>query len=268
MTTNNHRTNTRNSRLILIGGGGGGGTGKTTFAVALLDYFRKNGIEVVAYDAETEPKPKGRLKCYVPDATLINIHAHSSLNDAAVAAVNEKRLTVIDLGAGTGEELLAWLEKIISAFRSRNVPMTLVCPLTSAPQTLQCVIRWSNHLGHDVDYLLGLVDRDEAGFSHLEKEAGVQFLAEYKPAIITLRHRNPDIYSKLEGRDLSPGRALELFHLAEQGDVAASEALGDLDNAILMAEIESDLNHLFAEFDRVIDLLIPKGSDHAPTQPS
>lgn len=54
----------------------------------------------------------------------------------------------------------------------------------------------------------------------------------------------------------------------EQGDVVASEVCGNLDNPILMAEIESDLNHIFAEFDRVIDLLIPKGGGHAPTQPS
>jgi hypothetical protein len=260
----NHRAIKQGSRFILIGGGGSGGDGKTTASVALADYFRSRGIPVVLVDAETEPKPKGRLKCYYPEAEELDIHGKSILYSAGTQAVNEGKLTLVDLGAGAGPQVLKWLTTMQKAFNRQGVPITLICLVTSAPHTLSCVIRWAKALGDSVSYLVVKNDREQAGFGHLDSEAGIAFIKDYKPTFIELSYRNPDIYSMLEGKDISPCKAIELFEQAAT-DPNASEKLGSLDDLLLMSEIEADRDQIFAQFDSVIDLLLPK-QIHEPEQ--
>jgi hypothetical protein len=136
--------------------------------------------------------------------------------------------------------------------------ITIVCPLNSAPQSLTCVLRWVNILGDAVDYLVVKNDRDQGGFAHLDSTAGKEFREKYKPTIIEIPYRNPDIYNILEGLNLSPGRAIELFNLAEQGDLQARDQLGVLaDDSVLMAQLEVDLNDLFILWDQEINLILP-----------
>jgi tetraacyldisaccharide-1-P 4'-kinase len=104
--TPNYRAIKNNGRLILVGGGGVGGTAKTTISLSLADYFRARGIPVVLVDAETERKPKGRLKCYYPEAIALNVHDNSALDAAGKPAVNQRLLTLADLGAGVGDPVL------------------------------------------------------------------------------------------------------------------------------------------------------------------
>ena len=259
----NNKAIKASSRLLLVGGGGGGGTGKTTLSIALVDYFTARHIPVVLIDAESEPKPKGRLRCYFPEALELNIHSNSTLDKAGSPAVNERKLTLVDLGAGAGPRVLEWLRKTLVAFRRQTVPITLLCPVTSAPQTLTCVVRWVNELQDAVSYLMVKNDRDQGGFAHLDSPTGTAFRTQYRPLFINLAYRNPDIYSILEGKNLSPGQALELYNRASI-DGEARERLGVLDDAIIMAHIESDRDQIFEQFDSVIDLLIPEQIDIIP----
>ncbi len=262
----NYREIKRKSRFIASGCGGVGGVGKTTIAVAIADYLRQRRIPVRLFDAENEPKPHGRLKNYFPEAQVIDIHSKSSLDEVARSAVHDKVLTLVDLPAGAGPELLEWIKGPIRAFQRQNVPMTLVSLLSSAPQTLTCVLRWVLALdeftagGAKIDHLLTLNHRDPGLFSHLESEAGKAFLETYKPGIIHLAGRDPNIYAMLEGKDLSPVTALELFRAADT-DQSARDRLGKLDDPVTMSHIEEDVDQISQEFDKEIHRLLPEADD-------
>ncbi len=266
----NYREIKRKSRFIGSGCGGVGGVGKTTLTVALVDYFRQRGIPVRLFDAESEPKPHGRLKNYFPEAQVIDIHSKSSLDEMARSAIDEKVLTLVDLPAGAGPELFDWIKGPIRAFKRNRVPMTFISLLTSAPQTLTCVLRWVlalEEMASDdikIDHLLVKNHRDPGLFRHLESEAGKAFLETYKPGIIDLAGRESNIYSMLEGKDLSPVTALELFRAAET-DLSARDRLGKLDDTVTMSHIEEDVDQISQEFDKVIHLLLPEADDSTQT---
>lgn len=92
--------------LVMIGGG----LGKTTVALALVDYLKKNRIHPMVYDATPEP---GVLHKFLPDSKCVDIATTASGNPPPdrqqVLGDVTNRISILDLRAGSLSYLLTRL---------------------------------------------------------------------------------------------------------------------------------------------------------------
>jgi len=96
--------------FVLIGADKGG-VGKTTVSRTFIDYLRKNGIQVRAFDTES---PRGTLKRFYPDLTDVvdatQVHNQIKMFDDSAELANT--VTVLDVRAGLLSKMLDTLRDV------------------------------------------------------------------------------------------------------------------------------------------------------------
>jgi hypothetical protein len=99
---------TPNLPTVVIVAADKGGVGKTTLSRVLLDYFKAQGLDTVAYDTES---PKGNLVRFHHDAQVVNLRDFDD-QSKVFDTITRSKVTLIDMRAGLLEETLALLSDI------------------------------------------------------------------------------------------------------------------------------------------------------------
>ena len=244
---NNENSVTVNSRVILSMGGKGG-VGKTSVMVSLAEWFDGNGIPAQLLDLDTENKARGSLSHFYGErAPKVNIHTPAGL-DAFVDYISEGAPVIIaDMGAGAGQITADWFDNMFPSVAEAGIVFTAIGVITNDPASVESVLGWAARLQNRVSYLIienATTQHTDFSYWNDSREAR-QFREVFHPAVIRMDFR----LSELENATRNYGVTL--------GDVANRNVdAPELRKASLVMRAQSYRRRLFAEFDKVKELLL------------
>ena len=227
--------------------GGKGGVGKSALITMLVEWYRKQNAPIGLIDMDSENKSRGSLAHFFPEARKTNIQRARGLDDFLVAIEEGTPIVVADMGAGAGEVAHRWFDSMYSSAKEYGIAFTAIGLVTPDPASVSSVLTWANFLHDRVDYLIVKnCITDPADFSCWDNDSEAEaFRRLARPHVMTMEYRLPEI--EHEARE----HGVTLEAVAERKtDVPALKRLP----AIMRSQ--QLRRNLFAEFDRVKDLLL------------
>jgi hypothetical protein len=236
-------------KRVILSMGGKGGVGKTSVMAGLAEWFQENAIPATMLDLDTENKARGSLTHFFGGKVpKVNIHTPAGL-DAFVDELNDGPPVILaDMGAGAGQVTYEWFDKMYSNVAEAGIAFTSVGVITADPASVESVLAWASRLGDRTAYLI--VENSIAEHTDFrywrESEQAVWFQQHYSQSVIRMDYRLPILENATRNHGVTLGAVAARLTNAPE-----------LRQASLVMRAQSYRRRLFAEFDRVQDLLLP-----------
>ena len=217
---------------------------------ALAEWYQEHELTFVLLDLGTENKARGSVSHFFREsAQEVNIHMPAGLDafvDHLVGA--EDRLVLADMGAGSGQVATQWFEDVCEDVVAAGIVFTAIGLVTPDSASVESVLSWASRLQQRVAYLI--VENHSSEHADLaywhDAAQAEQFREVFQPAVIPMDFRLPG----LENPARQYGVTL--------GQVASRQtSVRELSKASLVMRAQAYRRKLFAEFDRVRELLLP-----------
>lgn len=236
-------------KRVILSMGGKGGVGKTSVMTGLAEWFGENEIPVTLLDLDTENKARGSLAHFFGDQSpKVNIHTPAGL-DAFVDHLAEGAPVILaDMGAGAGQVTYDWFERMYPDVLDAGIVFTAIGVVTADPASVESVLAWASRLQNRVAYLIvenSVAEHTDFKYWH-ESEQAQQFQKVFEPAVIHMDYRLPDL------ENASRNHGVTLGQIAGR----TTNAL-ELQKASFVMRAQSYRRRMFAELDRVKELLLP-----------
>ena len=244
-----HATVAAAEKRVILSMGGKGGVGKTSVMTGLAEWFDSNQIPLQLMDLDSENKARGSLAHFFGErAPKINIHTPAGL-DAFVDQLGDSAPVILaDMGAGSGDVTYQWFEEMYPDVEDAGMAFTAIGVVTPDPASVESVLAWASHLQHRAAYLI--VENSIAphcNFQYWRESAQArEFQRVFQPAVIELDYRLPELENAARNHGVTLGGIADRV-------TAASE----LQKASLVMRAQSYRRRMFAEFERVKELLLP-----------
>jgi hypothetical protein len=237
------------TKRVILSMGGKGGVGKTSVMTGLAEWFQENSIPVKLLDLDTENKSRGSLTHFFGgQVPKVDIHTPAGLDAFVDELAGGPPVILADMGAGAGQVTYDWFDKMYSNVAEAGIAFTSVGVITSDPASVESVLTWASRLRNRTAYLI--VENSIAEHTDFrywrETQQALLFQQKYSPALVRMDFRLP----VLENATRNHGVTL--------GVVAARLAAApELQKSSLVMRAQSYRRRMFAEFDKVKDLLLP-----------
>ena len=236
-------------KRVILSMGGKGGVGKTSVMTGLAEWFDENQIPVTMLDLDTENKARGSLThFYGGRVPKVNIHTPAGLDAFVDHLADGAPVILADMGAGSGQVTHDWFERMYPDVADAGIVFTAIGVVTSDPASVESVLAWASGLLDRVSYLI--VENsitDQADFVYWrESDQAQQFRKTFEPAIIRLDYRLADLENAARNHGVTLGRV-----------ATRSTDATELQKASLVMRAQSYRRRMFAEFEKVKELLLP-----------
>lgn len=236
-------------KRVILSMGGKGGVGKTSFMTALAEWFDANEIPVKLLDLDVENKARGSLAHFFGGRVpKVNIHTPAGLDAFVDQLADGPPVIIADMGAGSGQVTHDWFDAMYPDVAEAGIVFTAVGIVTSDPASVESVLAWAVRLQNRASYLIVencISDRTDFRYWR-ESEQALQFQKMFAPGVIQMDYR----LAELENAARNHGVTL--------GEIARrANGAPELQKASLVMRAQSYRRRMFAEFDRVKDLLLP-----------
>jgi MinD-like ATPase involved in chromosome partitioning or flagellar assembly len=236
-------------KRVILSMGGKGGVGKTSIMVGLAEWFDVNQIPVKLLDLDTENKARGSLTHFFGGRVpKVNIHSPAGLDAFIDHLADGAPVVLADMGAGSGQVTHEWFENMYPDIADAGMAFTAIGVVTSDPASVESVLAWSSRLQSRVSYLIvenSITDRADFTYWH-DSEQARRFREVFTPAVICMDYR----LAELENAARNHG--VTLSGVASRGTDAP-----ELRRASIVMRAQSYRRRMFAEFDKVKELLLP-----------
>jgi MinD-like ATPase involved in chromosome partitioning or flagellar assembly len=229
--------------------GGKGGVGKTCIMTSLAEWFDENQIPVKLLDLDIENKARGSLTHFFGGRVpKININTPAGL-DAFIDHLSDGIPVILaDMGAGAGQITYEWFDRMYPDVAEYGIAFTAIGVVTADPASVESVLSWAARLQNRVAYLV--VENSIAEYTDFtywnESEQAQQFKQVFDPAVIRMDYRLPDLENGARNHGLT------------LGDIASRKTNApELQKASLVMRAQSYRRRMFAEFEKVKELLLP-----------
>lgn len=236
-------------KRVVLSMGGKGGVGKTSVMVSLAEWFDSNQIPVQLLDLDTENKARGSLMHFFSHrAPKLNIHTPAGLDGFVDYLTAGAPVIIADMGSGSGQVTYDWFERMYPDVAEAGILFTAIGVVTADPASVESVLAWGARLQNRVAYLIvenSVTEHADLTYWH-ESDQAQQFRNVFQPAVIHMDFRLPDLENAARN------------HGVTLGDVAAKRTVApELQKASLVMRAQSYRRRMFAEFDKVKNLLLP-----------
>ena len=157
-------------------------------------------------------------------------------------------VVLADMGAGAGQVTYDWFERMYPDVMEAGIVFTAIGIVTADPASVESVLAWAAQLQNRVEYLI--VENsitEHADFTYWrESEQARQFQKIFQPAVIHMDYRLPDL------ENASRNHGVTLGQVAGRTTTAP-----ELQKASFVMRAQSYRRRMFAEFERVKELLLP-----------
>jgi hypothetical protein len=153
-----------------------------------------------------------------------------------------------DMGAGAGQVTYDWFERMYPDVMEAGIGFTAIGVVTSDPASVESVLAWAARLQNRVEYLIvenSVAEQTDFTYWH-ESEQAQQFRKVFEPAVIHMDYRLLDL------ENASRNHGVTLGQIAGRTTNAP-----ELQKASFVMRAQSYRRRMFAEFDRVKELLLP-----------
>jgi MinD-like ATPase involved in chromosome partitioning or flagellar assembly len=237
------------SKRVIFTMGGKGGVGKTSFVLALAEWFENYQIPVRLLDLDTENKARGSLKHYFEVAvTKVNIHTPAGL-DAFIDHLEEGASIILaDMGGGSGHVTHDWFDSMFEDIAATGVAFTAIGIVTPDPASVESVLSWAARLQDRVSYVVvENATTHQADFSYWrDSKQADQFRCAFHPIVLTMEFRLPDLENPARQHGVTLGQVVE-----------RRVKVPELQRASLVIRAQSYRRRLFAEIEKAKGLLLP-----------
>jgi MinD-like ATPase involved in chromosome partitioning or flagellar assembly len=237
-------------RRLVLTQGGKGGTGKTTLLTALVDWYDEHQYAYTLVDLDTEAsKSRGSLIHYFPGkAAKVDINRPEGLDDLVNVLQDGPPIVVADMGAGAGQVAYRWFDDMYEGAKELGVAFTAIGMVTPDPATVDSVVKWANALQDRTDYLIvkNSVTHPSDFNAWDRAELAQQFRQNLHPQVIEMEYHMPSVEGPARNYGLTIGRVASRQHNVQE-----------LDQFTHVIRAQAYRRHIYAEFDRVKDLLLP-----------
>jgi MinD-like ATPase involved in chromosome partitioning or flagellar assembly len=236
-------------KRVILSMGGKGGVGKTSVMAGLGEWFDVNQIPAKMLDLDTENKARGSLTHFFRGRVpKVNIHTPAGLDSFIDQLADGPPVILADMGAGSGQVTYDWFDKMYADVSDAGILFTAIGVVTSDPASVDSVLEWATRLQRRTAYLI--VENSVSlptDFTYWrESEQALQFQKMFAPAVIHMDYRLPDLENAVRN------------HGVTLGEVAARETNApELQKASLVMRAQSYRRRMFAEFEKVKELLLP-----------
>jgi MinD-like ATPase involved in chromosome partitioning or flagellar assembly len=236
-------------RRIILSMGGKGGVGKTSVMTGLAEWFDVNEIPVKLLDLDTENKARGSLTHFFGGRVpKVNIHTPAGLDAFVDHLADGAPVVLADMGAGSGQITYDWFEKMYPDVADAAIVFTTIGVVTLDPASVESVLAWAAKLQDRVSYLIvenSITDR--ADFTYWrESEQARKFREVFAPAVIEMDYRLAELENAARNHGVTLG-----------GVAARNTEAAELRRASIVMRAQSYRRRMFAEFEKVKELLLP-----------
>jgi MinD-like ATPase involved in chromosome partitioning or flagellar assembly len=236
-------------KRVILSMGGKGGVGKTSVMAGLAEWFDANEIPVQLLDLDTENKARGSLAHFFGErAPKVNIHTPAGLDAFIDHLADGGRVILADMGAGSGRITHDWFDRMYPDVAEVGVAFTAIGVVTDDPASVESVLSWAARLQSRVAYLIVENSLTEhADFTYWRaSEQALHFQDVFHPEVIRMDYRLADLENAVRN------------HGVTLGEVAARNTQApELQRASLVMRAQSYRRRIFAEFEKVKELLLP-----------
>jgi len=236
-------------KRVILSMGGKGGVGKTSIMSGLAEWFDSYQIPVQLLDLDTENKARGSLTHFFGGRVpKINIHTPAGLDAFIDHLSNGVPVILADMGAGAGQITYEWFDRMYPDVSEIGIAFTAIGVVTADPASVESVLTWAARLQNKVMYLI--VENsitEHADFIYWnESEQARQFREAFQPAVIHMDYRLPELENGARNHGLT------------LGDIATrANRVPELQKSSLVMRAQSYRRRMFAEFEKVKELLLP-----------
>jgi MinD-like ATPase involved in chromosome partitioning or flagellar assembly len=236
-------------KRVILSMGSKGGVGKTNVIAGLAEWFDMHEISIKLLDLDTENKARGSLTHFFGGRVpKVNIHTPAGLDAFVDHLADGTPVILADMGAGSGQVTYSWFEKMYPDVEEAGIVFTTIGVVTSDPASVESVLTWAAQLQNRVAYLI--VENsitEHADFSYWrESDQARQFREVFAPALIHMDYRLADLENAARNHGITLG-----------GVAARTSDAPELRKASIVMRAQSYRRRMFAEFDRVKELLLP-----------
>jgi MinD-like ATPase involved in chromosome partitioning or flagellar assembly len=236
-------------KRVILSMGGKGGVGKTSIMVGLAEWFALNQIPVKLLDLDTENKARGSLAHFFGGRVpKVNIHSPAGLDAFVDHLADGAPVVLADMGAGSGQVTYDWFESMYPDIAEAGIAFTTIGVVTSDPASVESVLAWAADLQNRVAYLIvenSITDR--ANFTYWrESHQAKQFRQAFAPAVIHIDYRLAELENAARNHGVTLG-----------GVATRATDAPELCRASIVMRAQSYRRRMFAEFERVKELLLP-----------
>lgn len=229
--------------------GGKGGVGKTSFMLALAEWFTSQRVEAKLLDLDTENKSRGSLSHYFNKAaTKVNIHTAAGLDTFIDHLENGASIVLADMGASSGQVTYDWFDSMFEDVQALGMNFTAIGIVTPDPASVESVLSWASHLQDRAEYII--VENAitySADFTYWrESEQAQCFREAFNPVVLTMDFRLPGLENPARQYGITLGEIAVRKH-----DV------NELRRASLVLRAQSYRRRLFEEMEKAKHLLLP-----------
>jgi MinD-like ATPase involved in chromosome partitioning or flagellar assembly len=236
-------------KRIILSMGGKGGVGKTSVMAGLAEWFEENEIPMNLLDLDSENKSRGSLAHFFgARAPKININTPAGLDAFVDHLADGAPVILADMGAGSGQITHDWFERMYPDVADAGIVFTAIGVVTADPASVESVLAWAARLQNRVAYLIvenSVAEHTDFKYWH-ESEQAQQFQKMFEPAVIHMDYRLADL------ENASRNHGVTLGQIAGRTTNAI-----ELQKASFVMRAQSYRRRMFAEFDRVKELLLP-----------
>lgn len=237
------------AKRVILTMGGKGGVGKTTFMLALVEWFASKEILVKLLDLDTENKTRGSLSHYFrSDAKKVNIHTAAGLDSFVDHIDDGTSIVLADMGASSGQITYDWFDSMFEDVQALGVSFTAIGIVTPDPASVESVLSWADHLQSRVQYII--VENAityPADFTYWRNTEQAQlFQTALQPTVLTMDFRLPELENSARQHGITLGAIAERKHNVDE-----------LRRASLVLRAQSYRRRLFEEIEKAKHLLLP-----------
>jgi len=152
------------------------------------------------------------------------------------------------MGAGSGQVTYEWFERMYPDVSDAGMGFTTIGVVTADPASVESVLAWAAKLQNRVSYLIvenSLTDHADFTYWH-DSEQARQFQSIFRPAVIRMDYRLPELENAARNHGVTLGMI-----------ASRATAAQELRKASIVMRAQSYQRRIFAEFDRVKELLLP-----------
>jgi hypothetical protein len=200
-------------------------------------------------DLDTENKARGSLThFYGGRVPKVNIHTPAGLDAFVDHLADGAPVILADMGAGSGQVTHDWFERMYPDVADAGIVFTAVGVVTSDPASVESVLAWASRLQDRVSYLIAENSiTDQMDFVYWrESDQARQFQKTFDPGVIHLDYRLADLENEVRNHGVTLGRV-----------AGRTTDAPELQKASLVMRAQSYRRRMFAEFEKVKELLLP-----------
>ncbi len=237
------------SKRVIFTMGGKGGVGKTSFVLAVAEWYENHQIAVRLLDLDTENKARGSLKHYFDGTvTKVNIHTAAGLDAFVDHLAEDTPIILADMGASSGQVTHEWFDSMFEDVAATGVAFTAIGIVTPDPASVESILSWAARLQDRVSYVVvENATTHQADFSYWrESKQANQFRAAFQPIILAMEFRLPDLENPARQHGVTLTQVVE-----------RRVTIPELRRASLVIRAQSYRRRLFEEIERAKSLLLP-----------